>query len=45
MQKFINFKKRFNGDIYVIDGDFHQLVLDTMEDGAARTVSTVCFLV
>ena len=35
MQKFINFKKRFNGDIYVIDGDFHQLVLDTMEDGAA----------
>jgi len=35
MQKFINSKKRFNGDIYVIDGDFHQLVLDTMEDGAA----------
>ena len=35
MQKFMNFKKRFNGEIYVIDGDFHQLVLDTMEDGAA----------
>jgi hypothetical protein len=35
MQKFVNFKKRFSGEIYVIDGDFHQLVLDTMEDGAA----------